>query len=272
MFAFAALLSAIPASNVLAGENDGFLPSGPPVFRPLQADPRELQYALRFVSPVSRKLLGEAAIGQYIGLFQGACSDDTCFRVDAGGGVFGRFDLADTSNDMETIDWYASIPLDWRHGKWSGRFMLYHTSAHLGDDYLKTHGGEVQKHSWDNLRWLAAYEPCDHLRLYGGYTYTFRTLPQDIGRHSLQGGIEASSRWFSHRHAQLYWANDFQSWERSAWNPEFTSQAGVRLARSPDLGRSMSVFTEFETGTQPQGQFYLQKETRWNIGIRFDFS
>jgi hypothetical protein len=171
---------------------------------------------------------------------------------------------------MQSVDWYANVPLDWRHGQWSGRFMLYHTSAHLGDDYLKTHGGVVTKHSWDNLRWLFAYEPWQILRLYAGYTYVFRALPEDIGRNALQGGFETKTHWIKGGHVQLYWANDFQSWQRDDWNPMFTSQVGLRLSQDPQVGKIFSVFVDFETGEQPQGQFYLQKETRWNSGVRFE--
>lgn len=73
-------------------------------------------------------------------------------------------------------------------------------------------------------------------------------------------------------HAQFYWANDLQSWERAGWNPMFTSQLGIRMADHPDAVRSVSFFLEFETGRRPEGQFYLQQETRWTTGFSFRLS
>jgi hypothetical protein len=265
-FAFC-ILSSGPAH----ADDNGFLPRSHEVFKPLLADPRELQYAVRLVAPVGHKLFGEAAMGDYLGLYRWTQPDSNrAMQVSVGGGVFGRFDLAGTSNDMQSADFYANLPFDIRRGAWSGRFMLYHTSAHLGDDYLKTHGITTNKHAWDNLRLLVSNDLNPFLRGYAGYTYAFRTLPQHTGRSALQTGFECTSAWWANGHSQIYWANDFQSWERIAWNPAFNSQVGVRLAQDRQSGRALSLFLEFMTGAQPQGQFYLQKETHWNLGLKFD--
>jgi len=246
-----------------------WLPPAHELFQPLRADPRELQYALREVSPVSRGPLGEAAVGDYLGLYRWNLEGGKAFQVSIGGGAFGRFDLASKTDDLETVDYYGNLPFDFRDGPWSVRFMPYHTSAHLGDDYLRDTGLETEKHAWDNLKWLVSYEPLSCVRLYGGYNYVFRTLPGGIGRNAVQGGFEVQSRWYAGHHVRYYWANDLQSWERTAWNPMFNSQAGVTLANKPEDARAVSFFIEYGCGRQPQGQFYLQKETRWDFGIRF---
>jgi len=269
--ACAAVLTALCALTARAASPE-FFPNAHELFKPLRADPRELQYALRTLVPVSRKWLGEAAIGDYLGLVRWPLPwQNAKLQVSGGGGFFGRFDLSGTSNDMESADFYANLPLDLRVGKWSSRLMLYHTSSHLGDDYLKKTGLTTAKHSWDNLKWLLSYEPVDEVRFYGGYNYTFRTLPLGLGRNALQAGVECQTPWMA-RHWQYYWANDFQSWQRIQWNPWFNSQLGVRVQKSPSEARSVSFFLEFGTGHQPQGQFFLQQETHWGLGIKFDLS
>ena len=40
------------------------------VFRPLLADPRELQMSLRLTTPVGHKNLGDIAVGDYFGLYR----------------------------------------------------------------------------------------------------------------------------------------------------------------------------------------------------------
>lgn len=263
-----ALASSVQAE--LTPQDVGFLPGAHDLFPSLMADPRELQFAARAVLPVDHKLLGEAAMGDYLGLYRWALPfPGQYLQVSVGGGAFGLFDLASTTNDMQVVDFYANLPVDWRKGKWSVRFMPYHTSSHLGDDYLKATDQTTVKHSWDNLLGLVAYEPWNRLRLYGGYTYVMRTLPEGLQRNALQAGFEWHSAWWAHGRLRGYWANDFQSWQRTQWNPQYNSQWGIKLNRSAGDPRGISVFVEFGTGHQPQGQFYLNKETHWVLGLKF---
>ena len=136
-----------------------FLPPAHELFLPLRADPRELQYALREAAPVSHGPLGEAAVGDYLGLYRWDLGSGKAFQVSVGGGAFGRFDLSSKTDDLESVDYYGNLPFDFRDGPWSMRFMPYHTSSHLGDDYLKRTGIVTEKHAWDNLKWLVSYEP-----------------------------------------------------------------------------------------------------------------
>src|SRR5271165_6427371 len=48
----------------------GLFANAKEVFRPLLADPRELQLALRMTTPVSRTNLGDIAVGDYFGLYR----------------------------------------------------------------------------------------------------------------------------------------------------------------------------------------------------------
>lgn len=266
------LLCTLASVRSLRAADGEFFPSGHEVFERLIADPRELQYSARLIAPVSKSLSGQAAIGDYVGLYKGMVEGGAVVQISLGGGAFGRFDLSSKTNDMESADFFANIPLDLRKGKWSGRFMMYHTSSHLGDDFIKRTGRTIEKHSWDNLRWLASYQAFDSLRLYSGYTYAFRTLPQSIGRSALQGGFEWVSKWVSGKHVRWYWANDFQSWERTDWRPAFNAQLGFTVKNNPTSMRSVSFYVDFGAGGQPEGQFYLQRETHWGTGVRFQIS
>lgn len=248
-----------------------FFPPAHGLFQPLQADRRELQFSLRLVVPVGHKNFGEAAAGDYFGLYRWDLGGEKFMQVSVGAGAFGRFDMSSKTNDMQVADYYGNLPVDLRIGRWSSRLLVYHTSSHLGDDYLKVHGGEMVKHSWDNLRWIGSYEPTSSWRLYGGYTYIFRTLPK-AKRHAVQGGFEWKPRWLAWTHAQGYWANDFQSWERVFWNPMFNSEAGVLFFNKPEDHRGLSLFVEYFSGTMPQGQFYKQKETHVGVGVKLNFT
>lgn len=249
-----------------------FLPPAHELFEPLRADRREIQYAVRAVAPVAHIPLGEVAIGDYLGLYRWDLGNGRAFQVSLGAAAFGRFDLTNKTNDLQSVDYYGNLPFDYRDGRWALRFMPYHTSSHLGDDYLKAQGGVTEKHTWDNLKWLVSYQPLSLLKLYAGYNYVFRTLPGGIGRNAVQGGFELQSRWFADNHLQYYWANDLQSWQRVQWNPMFNSQVGCTFAHKPGDARSLSLFLEYSTGRQPEGQFYLQQETRWSLGLKFQLT
>ena len=266
-FAFCLLPFAIPFA--VRAE---FLPPAHELFEPLRADPRELQYAVRAVAPVSHESLGEAAVGDYLGLYRWDLGRGKAFQVSVGAGAFGRFDLSRKTNDLVTADYYGNLPFDFRAGPWAVRFMPYHTSSHLGDDYLERTGIAVEKHAWDNLKWLVSYEPLSCMRIYGGYDYVFRTLPGGIGRNALQGGFEVQSRWYLGHHLRYYWANDLQSWERAQWNPMFNSQGGCTFADKPGDSRAVSLFLEYSAGERPEGQFYLQKESRWTLGLKLQLT
>lgn len=251
--------------------SSGFLPTSGQIFKPLLADPRELQFSVRPVLAVGHRWLGDADMGGYLGLYRWNLPDtNQALQLSAGGGAFGYFDLASKTDAMQSVDFYANLPLDYSRGPWAARFMLYHTSSHLGDDYLATQGITTTKHAWDNLRFLLSNNPNPYLRLYAGYNYALRTIPAGLGRNELQAGFECKSGWHDQGHLQFYWANDFQSWQRIQWNPAFTSQTGVKITRDPQQRRALDLFIEFEAGDQPQGQFYLQKQTLWDIGLKFE--
>jgi hypothetical protein len=269
------ILAVVLLSPGARAADTGFLPPAHGLFKPLLADPRELQYAVRSVFPVTQRKLGEAAIGDYFGIYRWSLGDAGDCQVSGGGGVFGRFDLAGTTNDLQVADFYGNVPFDYRRRNFSARFIMFHTSSHLGDDFLKNAGIQTTKHTWDNMRLIGSYEVDSWGRFYAGFTYVFRTNPEHIGRNALQTGFETYSPWNTRVKSfafQSYWANDFQSWERVGWNGMFNSQLGIRMRKDPAAARGVSIFAEYFTGPQPQGQFYTSHETHWGLGIRFDLS
>ena len=54
--------------------------------------------------------------------------------------------------------------------------MYWHTSSHIGDDYIISHNltpDQLSKHVTDDVRVYADYALCEHLRVYGGASYSF---------------------------------------------------------------------------------------------------
>ena len=250
----------------------GLFANAKEVFRPLVADPREIQLAMRLVMPVSRECLGEIAAGDYLGLYRWKLpwEQETYLQWSIAGGIFSRFDLAADTKDLQVVDYYATMPVDVRMGRWSMRLLPYHVSSHLGDDYIKRTGVLAEKNAIDAWKWLLAYEPCEHWRFYGGPDYIIRLVHASQEHVAVQAGLEWRSNWWAAGHAQTFWANDLQSWERVGWNPTFNSQFGVKIVHDSLDQYGLSIFSEFGTGHRPHGQFYRQQETHWNLGMRLE--
>ncbi len=266
-----AVLSFMPVSVHAAYSDTGLLANAKEIFRPLLADPREIQLALRLVTPVGGQNLGEIAAGDYFGLYRWALPwQDSYMQWSIAGGVFSRFDLVAREKDNLATDYSANMPIDIRVGKWSARLLPYHQSSHLGDDYIKRHGVVPEKYTFDSYKTLLAYEPNSHWRLYGGYNYVMRNASVVFGRSMLQGGLEWASPWCANGHSQFFWASDFQSWERIDWNPIFNTQLGFRIAKNPEARQRLAIFSEYGTGGMSFGQFYRQKESHWVLGFRFE--
>jgi hypothetical protein len=247
----------------------GFLDLRHHAFRSLLADPRELQLSLRTISPVGHKLFGEVAAGDYYGLYTRPLGNSGAFfQWSMGGGIFSRFDLVSDTKDLQVTDYNASMPLDIRAGRWSTRLLPFHVSSHLGDDYIKRTGTVSQKYSFDAIKLLQAFEPTPQWRLYGGYIYTLRWGHTDLGRHAFQAGLEWTSRSWARGSAETYWATDFQSWQRTAWNPQLHTQVGIRFRHDPTSAHTFSFYLEYAAGRREQGQFYEQRESHWTLGLK----
>src|SRR6185436_1592890 len=160
------------------------------LFAPLQADPTELRFAFYGGVPVSQKGVVKVDIGDYFGVYRWAFPGNLgAAQLNVGGGIFNRFD-ATATHDLQVIDYYGNVPIDVRLGPVSGRFMFYHNSSHLGDDYLRDKNFQSADHSWEALRGLLSLQPAPAIRLYGGYTQAIHTKPDWRGREAIQGGVE----------------------------------------------------------------------------------
>lgn len=262
---------AMPAGSASLSDDVGLFANGKEVFRPLLADPREIQLALRMVTPVGHKNLGEIAAGDYFGLYRWALPwQDSYIQWSVAGGIFARFDLVAKEKDLQVLDFSANMPVDMRIGRWSLRMLPYHQSSHLGDDYIKRTGTSGGKYTFDSYRTLVAFDPTSQWRLYAGHNYIMRNISVGHGRSMLQAGLEWTSHWLAKGHTQWFWANDFQSWQRNDWNPIFNTQLGFRLAKSPEARQRLAIFSEYGSGRLSYGQFYQVKESHWVLGLRLE--
>ena len=244
-----------------------FLP-GKNLFRPFMADPTQPSYNVKLTGPVGGGRLAEINMGDELGL---AAWEMPSGKLQLGimGGVAARFDISRVTNDFQIADFSLAFPLDYKTGPWELRAMYWHTSSHLGDDYVKSHDlqpSTLQKHVTDDFRLLAAYRVSEQLRVYGGGAYAFNIIPSEAGRHMLHGGGEY---FFGQQEQKTrpFLAADLQSWQRVSWKPSFTARAGVRTKGQQ---QALSAYVEFFSGQLLYLGLMPQTETHWALGFNFE--
>jgi uncharacterized protein DUF1207 len=248
------------------------------LFAPFLANTREPQSGFRYEMPVSHTPKLEVALGDDYGLYRwclGQDGDQGRLQLNVGAAVFADFDYHDTK-DLLSSDFYGRVPIEYRLGRWSDRLLFFHISSHLGDDLIRTTGQVNGTREWNAIQNLISYDLSAYSRLYGGGLYTIASKTSDNSTDytpfGAQGGFEVYSKPFHQNRLQLYWANDCETFALIGWNPIFTSQLGLKTARDLSHTRSVSYFLEFFSGHKFIGQFYPQKETHWDFGVKFQFS
>jgi hypothetical protein len=244
-------------------------PAAHELFATLQADPTDPRFTFQFGAPVSQRAIANIDVGDYLGVYRWALGGGRgAAQLNLGGAILTRFD-GTPSHSLQVIDFYGNVPLDIRFGSFSARFMFYHDSSHLGDDYLREKNIQSIDHSWEALRAIFSYEPWKMLRLYGGYTDAIHTKPAWDGRYASQGGFEIYLNPEDNSFWHPYWANDIQAWQRSGNNVTWSSQVGLKTGSRSSKGRGISYFVEFISGPRYEGQFFSQRETYWGAGLKF---
>ncbi|MBI4386995.1 MAG: DUF1207 domain-containing protein [Elusimicrobia bacterium] len=246
-----------------------FFPSAREHFDPILADGTELGIGGRYLLPLSEDRFGEVSIGDYVGLARWRLGRQTRLQVNLGGGILSRFNFSTVKNSLEVTDFTAAAPFDLTlRGGHAVRFGFWHTSSHLGDDYILRVRPAIVKKSLDSLKAIYAFSPKDRWRAYGGGAYAFNTVGIQ-GRGALQFGLEymGATRWGPG--IRWYVAQDTQTWERVKWNPTYCLQSGLRFSDEKRIAAA-KVYVEYFTGRQYFLQFNDVHETRWSFGVGFD--
>ena len=243
-------------------------PSAKEYFEPFIADPTELSYGGRYVLLVGGDRLGEIMIGDTAGIVRWDWGGRGV-QVNLAGGAIARFNLSTAQNSLDVLDLTGAVPIDIRLGPGHTiRTGAWHTSSHLGDDFIDRQMPVHNRTSMDSFKAYYAYVPGPSVRLYAGTGYAVNKQNMK-GRNMLQFGSE----WYGPRvlsdKAQVFAAQDLQSYKRSHWNPSYNLRGGLRFADSKRIAAA-KVFIEYFSGRQYFLQFYDSKETRWTFGINFE--
>jgi hypothetical protein len=269
------LAAALLAAPVLsrADADMTIFPRSGELYAPQLADPREIQLAITYYRLHGHDA-SDIALGHSWGMARWGAQGDWRFQWDVEAMAMSRFNLAGSVNEFQTVDFYGNLPLEIRRGDASARFMLFHQSSHLGDDYIRRTGITGFRYSIEGLKGALSYDLfAKALRLYVDGIYLMHSVPAPE-RGSAGVGAELQSPAFAHLSKDLplsaYLAWDVQSRAHVRWNLDSSTQVGLRL-RFREETRSMRLFWAYFDGHSPYGEFYTAREHYSELGLAFDF-
>ena len=253
----------------------GVVPETDQLFHRLLADPRQPQTTLRYYR-LGGQNLADVGLGNTWGMARwrlpGRGGEDWIFQLNIAGMGFSRFRLSGFVNEFQTIDFFADVPLEFRHGRFSGQVMLFHESSHLGDDYIRRTRSTGFRYSVEGVRSVFSYDPHPQFRVYGGGTGLMHAVPDDQDG-ALQYGFELRTKdlgWKKDNECWVYLAQDFKNHSRGGWNLNSKTDLGVRLGAKRGV-RAMRAHVGYFGGRSEYGQFHKNREHYWDLGVSFDF-
>lgn len=238
-------------------------PGGYP-FRSLAASPLETVHRLAFVhvSRASRdRAVALADLGDRLSFWIRRRPEGELELAGAlAAGAFSRFDLESTQNEFIEIHYRVGLQLRARYRGTAARLELYHTSSHLGDEFLISSGREPIDVSRETLGLLVQTAPLPWLLVYGGGGVIVRSS-DPLRRPSARAGFELTSA--PGARTRLYLSAEAAGWAEQDWEPMVSAEAGVALGEHSRLG------VLFGAGPSRAEQFLQETETLIGVGFSF---
>lgn len=260
-------LALVPRAAAQAPQR--FLPD-PGLIPRMIAGPLEPRTAARLVlsleSPTAfgEVVEGEAAFGTTLGVlrFSGTGPDEFVL-LGIGGGVVARFNMETVERDLISSDWIFVLPLYVRRGPHWARLQYFHTSAHLGDEYIERFPVERVAHGRDALDGLVSFGVLSGLQLHVGARWSVHIDPPEDERFAVRGGLEYTVA--SARRIRPFAAADVAADANTDWRPRIDLRTGIWLSR-PAQWPGARIELGFYHGPSYQGQFEEGTHTGFSLG------
>lgn len=236
------------------------------------AGPKEPRMALAILNEKDIGWQMELEAGARIGLLRyGSMNDDILegWQLDVEGAGPPRLNMEEDM-DLDAADFRVGVPLTWRSGPYQAKFAYYHTSAHVGDEYLKRNPG-FQRINYvrDALVLGGGYFLDPDLRLYGEIGYAFNT---DGGAKpwELQFGVEFSPADHSGIHGAPFWAVNGYLREEVDWGGNVNIMVGWQW-RGDRNNHLFRIGLQYLDGKTMQYSFFQNSERMLGFGTWYDF-
>jgi hypothetical protein len=259
------MIGFVPAWVQAGNEEWAFLP-GTPLFRPLIADPREPQTKIIAYTSQTRF---EGSVGAAFELLRYSPADESKW----GWGLFGSgvilLDEQGATFPMQDGDWQAGMYISETSGSFSHRLEFVHQSSHLGDALQGIR--QPIFYSRENFNYVLSFRPCETLRLNAGAGFWENIYPVDkIFFASIGTEIYSPEIPFANSFLGAYATGHLRWKEEAGGTLNQTYQLGCRWRIGKDASKAVRLALVYVNGLSEFGQFYLQKDEHWGIGIYFD--
>ena len=247
-----------------------WLPGQKEVFPLLLADPRSAQFALQLYK-VGDKTKSADSIGRQIPLVRYTTAQGDIFQIGLEAAAFIKVSVSAEAGNaaLQDTDWFFGFPIEYRKGPWAFRVYGYHTSSHLGDNYLIANNVTPITYSREAFEALISYS-WKQLTVYGGGSRAIHAIPM-VDTTAAHAGFQAWSKPLDAKGiTKLYAAADFQPKAEAQWQVQTNTETGVSITPTKSQ-TTMRVYLNYQAGPEPDGQFYQVNHSYLALGVAFDF-
>jgi hypothetical protein len=236
------------------------------------AGPKEPRMAFAVLNEKDIGWQMELEAGARVGILRyGSLNDNVLegWQLDVEGAGPPRLNIEEEL-DLDAADFRVGVPLTWRRGAYQAKFAYYHTSAHVGDEYLKRNPA-FQRINYvrDAFVLGGGYFIDPDLRLYGEIGYAFNT---DGGAKpwELQFGVEFSPADHSGIHGAPFWAVNGYLREEVNWGGNVNIMVGWQW-RGDRNNHLFRIGLQYLDGKTMQYAFFRNSERMVGFGTWYDF-
>ncbi|HSX37260.1 MAG TPA: DUF1207 domain-containing protein [Chlamydiales bacterium] len=179
--------------------------------------------------------------------------------------------------ELVNTDFYAGIPITYAKNKWSFRLRGYHTSAHLGDEFLVNHPGFNRVNpSIEAIDFFISYQAKETIRVYIGPGAIVHSDPSFPWKPMyLEYGTEVrflGTKFIKQRlYGTLYLTLHFRNMQELDWNFDGTYRGGYEFSKLQGIGRKFRFYIEYHHGYSYEGQFSKMRDHYMEYNISYGF-
>jgi hypothetical protein len=247
-----------------------WLPPRKEVFPLLLADPRSAQFSLQ-IYRVGNQTRSADSLGHQIPLWRLETDRGGILQWGLEAAGFLRLTLSTVGQNaaLTDTDWFFGFPIEYRQGAWAFRLWSFHTSSHLGDNYLIAHNITPITYSRETAEALISYS-FSQLTIYGGGSQAIHAIPI-VDTWAAHAGFQAWSKPLDAKGIlKLYAAVDEQPKAQVDWQVQTNVETGFSI-KPERSDKTIRIYLNYSAGPSPTGQFFQTTRSYWAGGLAFDF-
>ena len=196
-------------------------------------------------------------------------------QLEVEGAVFALFNLSRHDYPMINADYYVGVPLTYAKGPFAYRARIYHSSSHVGDEYLQQHRHFHRKNkSFEAVDFSVDYSLNKYFRIYGigGYV-PFSDSQMHLKPFYVQYGFEARGKRtdFTQLYGQPFLSVHMENWQDTDWKISTSYALGYEWGKMSGIGRKVRLFLEYYQGFSVEGQFSRHRTKYLALCVSYGF-